>query len=167
MLILDENNKIKDTDKISESCFYSILRFKDPKNPDFFMEELNHIEEFTSHTMKISIGDNVIFVPFHWSILCSDLEYIQTIPLYEFNGRHFQAFSMNPLDSFVPDYPPVRMLEVFPNTTWSCPPIQDKDMLVVPIEGTEVSDLGVERGPKCVILTPHKLDINRSLADIV
>jgi len=126
MQILDENNQIKDTDRLSESCHYSVLRFKDPKEPDFYFDELTYIEEFTSYTMKIAIGENEVFVPFHWSILCSDLEYIQTIPLYEFSGRNFQAFCMNPIDGFIPHYPYIRILQVFRNTTWSCPPIKDK-----------------------------------------
>lgn len=164
MLILDENNTIKDTDKIDESCFFSVLRFKDQKNPDFYFEELTYIEEFTSYTMKIEIGPYPIFVPVHWSILCSDLEYIQTIPLCDISGRQFQAFSMNPIDGFIPQYPPIRIVEIFPNTTWSCPPVHDKDMLVVPIG---YDSMGVDKGPLCVILSPHKIDINRSLADIL
>lgn len=164
MLILDENNQIRDTDVISETCHYSVLRFKDPKNPDFYFEELPHVEEFTSHTMKMQIGPHTVFVPFHWSILCSDMEYIQSIPLYEFSGRDFTAFCINPVDGYMPHYMRVRILEIFSPNTWSCPPIHDKDMLVVPVgyEGKYV-----DRGPLCAILSPHKLDINRPISDIL
>lgn len=164
MLILDEHNTIKDTDKISESCHYSVLRFKDPKNPDFFFDELMHIEEFTSHTIKMQIGQYTIFVPFHWSILCSDMEYVQTIPLYDFSGRDFHAFCINPIDGYMPAYLRVRIREVFSNNTWSCPPVQDKDMLVIPIGP---HPRYVDRGPVCAILSPHKLDINRPISDII
>lgn len=166
MLILDENNEVRDTDRIDESCFYSILRFKDPKNPDFFFDELTYIEEFTSYTMKIEVGRHTLFVPFHWSILCSDGEYVQTIPLYEFSGRNFQAFCLNPLDGYIPHYPTIRLVEIFSNTTWSAPPIQDKDMLVVPI-GHEPEPNAIDKGPLCAILSPHKLDISRSIADVL
>jgi len=164
MLILNNDNNILDTDKISESCFYSVLRFKDMKNPDFYFEELKYVEEFTSHTIKIEINEKPVYVPFHWSILCSDLEYIQTIPLYEFSGRQFQAFCMNPIDGFTPHYPTVRIVEIFQNITWSCPPMKDKDMLVVPIEENSSR---VDKGPLCAIICPHKLDISRPISDIL
>lgn len=164
MQILDENNTIQDTDRISESCFYSVLRFKDPKNPDFFFEEISYVVEFTAPTMKLLIGEHVCFVPFHWSVLCSDLEYVQTIPLAEFSGRDFYAFCLNPIDGYTPYYLRVRMLEVFDNATWSCPPVADKDMLVVPI-GPHPRD--VAKGPTCAIFSPNKLDINRPLSDII
>jgi hypothetical protein len=164
MLILDTDNNTRDTDQLSEACFYSVLRFRDPKNPDFYFEELTYIEEFSSHTMKIEVGGYPLFVPFHWSVLCSDQEYIQTIPLYEFSGRPFCAFCINPIDGFSPYYPEIRIVEVFSNSTWTCPPIHDKDMLVVPI-GPNPS--GAHKGPLCIILSPHKLDVNRSLSDIM
>lgn len=164
MLILDEHNEVRDTDRIDESCHYSVLRFKDLKHPDFYFEKLTYIEEFTSYTMKIEVGPHQLFVPFHWSILCSDMEYVQTIPLYEFSGRDFQAFCLNPIDGYIPHYPSIRLIEVFANTTWSAPPIQDKDMLLVPI-GPQ--DRGVDKGPLCAILSPHKLDISRPISDII
>ena len=166
MQILDENNQIKDTDRLSESCHYSVLRFKDPKEPDFYFDELTYVEEFPSCTIKLLIGENEVFVPFHWSILCSDMEYIQTIPFAEFSGRNFHAFCMNPIDGFLPHYPQIRIVDIFKNTTWSCPPINDKDMLVVPI-GPNPSKNVSDKGPMCAIMGPHKLDINRSLADIL
>lgn len=168
MLILDENNTVRDTDKIAESCHYSVLRFKDPKYPDFFFEELPYVEEFISHTMKLHIGPDespfVVFVPFHWSILCSDMEYVQTIPLYEFMGRDFHAFCLNPVDGYMPYYERVRIVEIFENTSWTCPPIQDKDMLVMPIGN---HPKGGARGPTCAILSQHKLDINLPISDIL
>lgn len=166
MQILNEDNQILDTDKISKSCHYSVLRFKDAKNPDFFFTKLDHIEEFTSPTMKVDIGGHTSFIPFHWSILCTDQEYIHTIPLYEFSGRQFDAFCINPIDGFIPYYLPVRMVEVYQATTWSCPPLHDKDLLVMPI-GYRPNNTQADKGPICVILTPHKIDINRSLADIL
>lgn len=166
MLILDEHNHILDSDKIDASCYYSVLRFRDPKNPDFCFEELTYIEEFSAPTMKIEIGSHTLFVPFHWSILCSDQEYVQTIPLYEFAGRAFTAFCINPIDGYLPTYAPIRLIEVFTNTTWSAPPIHDKDMLVVPVGPPRIAN-GVAKGPMCAILSPHKLDISRSIADIL
>lgn len=164
MLTLDEYNNVRDTDKVGEEYNYAVLRFKDPKNPDFFFEGLEYMEEFTSYTLKIMVGEYEMFVPFHWSILCSDFENVQTIPFYEFSGRSFNAFSMNPLDSYFPNYPMVRIVEVFANTTWSCPPVQDKDMLVVPLG--DFPETGI-KGPPCIVLGPHKLDINRPISDIV
>lgn len=163
MLILNNENQVVNTDKIDEEYWYSVLRFKDPKDIDFHFEHADAIEEFTSVTMKLQIGEHTLFVPFHWSILCSDFEYVQTIPLYEFNGYDHNAFCINPIDGYLAHYPTIRMLEVFPQpTTWSAPPMQDKDMLVVPI-----GELEKGKGPLCAILSPHKLDINKSIADII
>lgn len=164
MLILDENNEVHNTDQISEACHYSVLRFKDMKDPDFYFNELTYVEEFSSYTMKVEVGEHTMFVPFHWSILCSDHESVQTIPLYEFSGRVFNAFSINPIDGYFPHYPPIRVVEVFSNTTWSCPPLQDKDMLVVPIGDSPESG---DKGPLCVILSPHKLDINAPISAVI
>lgn len=164
MLILDENNRVLDTHKIDKSCRFSVLRLKDPKNPDFFFEKLDVIEEFTSHTMQVKVGQFDLYVPFHWSILCMDNEYVQTMPLYEFNGRDFTAFCLNPIDGFMPYNLPVRLEDVYPPSTWSAPPINDKDLLCVPI-GTPRE--AKHKGPLCVYLSPHKLDISKHIADII
>jgi len=162
MKILDEHNQILETDNLNRGCYYSVLRFKDSKNPDFYFQDMDYIEEFISYTMKLSIGEHICYVPFHWSILCSDLENIQTIPLYELSGRQFDVFCINPIDGFLVQYLPIRMIEVFPNTTWSCPPIKEKDMLVSPIaEGKK------NKGALCAIFSPYKLDIHRPLSDIL
>lgn len=163
MLVLNSDNNILNTDRVDQEYDYAVLRFRDPKDIDFHFEPADAVEEFTSVTMKIEIGEHTLFVPFHWSILCSDYEYVQTIPLYEFNGYDFNAFCLNPIDGYLAHYPPIRMIEVFPQqTTWSAPPMQDKDMLVVPIGEPENG-----KGPLCAILSPHKLDINKSIADIL
>ena len=102
-------------------------------------------------------------IDFHFKQSARDFV-VEEIPLYEFSGRVFNAFSVNPIDGYFPHYPPVRIVEIYSNTTWSCPPIKDKEMLVVPI-GPSVE--GETKGPMCVILSPNKLDINRPLSDIL
>lgn len=164
MLILNETNEVLDTDTLSHDCHYSVLRLKDPKNPDFFFEHLTQIEEFSSASVSLNIGPFNIVMPIHWSVLCSDLEYVQTIPLYEISGREYQVFCLNPLDGFMPNYLRLKAGNIFRNTTWSCPPMEDKDMLVVPLGRIERQE--VERGPLCAIFSPNRIDITRPISDI-
>lgn len=170
MLMLNEMNKVLDTNTISQQCNYWVLRMKDVKNPDFFCESIaDQIEVFSSASVSLNIGPFEIVMPLHWSVLCSDLEYVQTIPLYELNGQDYSVFCVNPLDSYMPEYLPLRQRTIFPNTTWSCPPMEDKDMLVVPLgyaERQNKSIKAVERGPVCAIFSPNKIDISRPISDI-
>lgn len=169
MLILSENNKKIDTDIINEEHHYSVLRFKDFRNPDFYFEKLTQIEEFTSASIMLEIGEPnpfTVVIPLHWSILCSDKEYIQSIPLYEINGRIYDVFCLNPIDGYMPYYLKMRPGEVLPNMTWTCPPIDDRDMLVVPLGTIQRPEDMIERGPVCAIFSPNRIDVNRPISDI-
>lgn len=164
--LLSENNNVLYTDTISHVCHYSVLNFKDQDSPDFFFNELTQIEEFSSASIILTIGPFEIVMPIHWSILCSDLEYVQSIPLYEISGRDYSVFTVNPIDGYMPNYFRLRTGEIFSNTTWSCPPMEDKEMLVVPLGKIERYDDGVERGPACAIFSSSKIDISRPISDI-
>ncbi len=169
MLILNERNETLDAKNIKQTEWFSVLRLRDLKDPDFYFEEITVIEEFSSHTVKLQIGDDdgdnyTVFVPINWSILCSDMEYVQTIPLCEFSGRDFYAFCINPIDGYMPHYKRVRIVGIQESAVWRSPPIQDKDMLVSPIG---YQPRGVARGPLCAILSPNKLDIHLPISDII
>lgn len=166
MFILNENNKVLDTNQIDRECHYSVLRFKDYKNPDFYFERLNQIDVFTSVSVWLEIGPFRVIMPLRWSVLCSDMEYVQSIPLFEISGIDNTIFCLNPIDGYIPHYLPMRVIDYITDSTWTCPPLEDKDMLVVPLGVLDRVDGGVERGPVCAIFGPNRIDISRPLSDI-
>jgi hypothetical protein len=133
MLILTAENEIKNTDQITESVHYSVLSFKDFKCPDFFFRKIEFLEEFNSASITLYLGGFEIVMPLHWSVLCTDLENVQSLPLHEAAGRDFFVFCLNPINGYMPEFFPLRAGMVLPNTTWMAPPVEDKDMLVVPL----------------------------------
>ncbi len=168
MLILSPENKFVNTDLLTESVNYGVLSFKDYKNPDFFFDrKIEYLEEFSSASITLRIGQFETVMPLHWSILCTDLEYVQTVPLQEVSGRNFTVFCLNPIDGYKPEYEILKTGMIFPNTTWTCPPIADKDMLVVPLgKMDEAPDAEVSRGPLCAIFSPNKIEIYKEISEI-
>jgi hypothetical protein len=168
MLILNDENNILNTDEIEKSCYFSVLSFKDYKNPDFFFDHLNsHIEYFESASVVLEIGPYSIVMPLPWSILCTDYENVESIPLYEICGREYQVFTINPISGYMPRYYPLKLGTIYKNTTWTCPTVNDKDMLVVPLGRERMKeDQQVDRGPVCAIFSPSKMEINKQISDI-
>jgi hypothetical protein len=168
MFVLSENNEVLDTDVVSEEVCYSVLSFVDYKDPDFYFRKMTVIEEFNSASILLNIGPYSVRMPLYYSILCSDMEYIQSIPLYEINGRDFNVFCLNPIDGYAPRYLPLKASTIYPNTTWTSPSLLDKDLLVVPL-GRDTKprpDGSIERGMDCAIFLPSKMEINRQISDI-
>lgn len=165
MLLLDNKNEIIDTDKISKQCHYSVLKCKDKDNTDFFYELMPYIEEFTSCKIEVQIGERYnIQVPFQWSILCSDGDVLESMAFPDFFGRQFSAFCMNPIDGGSPLYMNIELGEIVDSVSWTSPVVSDKEFLVVPVG---YDNMRPNKGPICVMLTPHKIDIKRSVGDII
>lgn len=160
MLILSVDNEIQNTDFLSEEIHYGVLSFKDFKNPDFFFPKLTYLEEFTSTSITLNIGGHELVMPLGWSILCTDLENVQSIPLYEMSGM-YHVFCLNPIDGFMPEVLPMKLSKVFPSTTWTAPPAVDKNLIVVPLGNNKRS-----KSPLCVMFSPNKMEINRPISDI-
>ena len=98
MLILTAENEVLNTDtmKVGDTVHHSVLSFQDPAYPDFFFNEIEFLEEFSSASVTLQIGDHEIVMPLHWSIVCTDLEYLQSIPLHELaTGKNLSAFCVN------------------------------------------------------------------------
>jgi hypothetical protein len=177
MLILNEVNKVINTDTLNQEVHYSVLSFKDFRNPDFFFDKLVQIEEFSSPSVALEIGPFKMVMPLHWSVLCSDREHIQAIPLHDIAGIGYEAFCLNPIDGYIPSYLRIRLREIFPNSVWTCPPIDERNMLVVPLGMIErtidpiapadrVNEEPIERGPICAIFSPNRIDVSRPISDI-
>lgn len=164
MLILTVDNQVINTDSLTmgDEVHHATLSFKDLKEPDYFFPMLEFLEEFSSASVTLKIGDHEIVMPLHWSILCSDMEYVQSIPLHEVGGKQFPVFCLNPINGYTPDFLPLRTGTIFPNTTWTAPQMADKDLLVVPLE----SNKGKTRGPLCAMFSASKFEIYRPVGDI-
>jgi len=163
MLLLSETNSIIDTDVLTKTAHFGVLSFSDFKNPDFFFRQITSLYQYQASAQTLIIGNYTIVVPMHWSILCTDIEYVQFIPLVEISGLENQVLAMNPINGFVPEFLPLRMGKPFPNATWTCPPVDERDTILIPLH-TPVDD---KRGPLCVIFACNKLDMTRPLADIL
>ena len=168
MLILNEHNTVIETDTIRKDCHYSTLSFKDHKYPDFVFPHLTQIEEFTAAAIVLEIGTFEVVMPLHWAILCSDHEFVQTIPLDEISGRDFFVFCINPIDGYIPEYLPLRTKSIYPDVSWSSPYIEDKDMLVTPLGVNPRHKVEeASRGPICAIFSPKRIDVTRQISDII
>ena len=169
MLILNEQNKELNTDSWNQELHYSVLSFKDFRNPDFYFEQAPQLDVFNCYGFHIDIGPFSVVVPAHWTILCSDREFIQTIQLCDISGLENEAFCLNPIDGYVPTYLRIRLRRPTPpDVPWTCPPIDEKNMVVVPIGKIDrPNDTVVGRGPICAIFSPNRIDINRPISDIL
>ena len=164
MLILTVENKILNTDSLSvgDTVNHGILSFQpteDNAGPDFYFPVIEYLDEFSAASITLKLGDNRIIMPLHWSILCTDTEYLQTIPLYEVGGKQFPVFCLNPLTGFAPEFLRLKTGNVFPNSTWTAPQLNEKDLLVVPIETKE-------EGPLCAFFSPSKYEVYRALGEV-
>ena len=167
MNVLNEKNEIINTDREKKKFFFSVLSFKDYKNPDFYMDRPPHLEFFESTSACLEIGNFKIIVPLPWSILTTDLETVELVPLTELFGTRYSAFVINPIDGYVPQFLPVRLRTVFRDTNWTSPPIGDKDLLVVPFGYDEKKpNQAVDKGPLCAIFSPSKLELSKPISDI-
>ena len=170
MLVLTAENKILNTDSlvVNDEIYHSVLKLEDPAHPDFYMDVIEYLDEFTSASITLRIGTHEIVMPLHWSIICTDMEYLHSIPLYELGGRHFPAFCLNPIDGFSPEFLRVRTGTIFPQSNWTSPQLHDKNLLVVPLGDHDRVDSfrASKKGPVCAMFSASKVEVYRPIGDI-
>jgi len=191
MLILTAENTVLDTRtmKVGDEVHHGVLSFQDHQNPDFYFNVVEFLEEFSSASITLRIGEYEVVMPLHWSILCTDMEYLQSIPLWEVGGKHFPVFCLNPIDGYQPEFLRLRTSTIFPQNTWTAPQLNDKDLLVVPLGEhqnpmgttivekdevlTETSSLFIDqkrkksnKGPLCAFFSASKFEVYKPVGDI-
>jgi len=149
-----------------EYLHYSVLSFADAKNPDFFFRKMHCLDEFHSASAVVQCGDYKIVMPLPWSVLCTDLEYVQSIPLCDLTGKEHTAFCLNPINGFMPSFYPIRVIGIYPNTVWTAPQVLDKDFLVIPLGEDKNMGKGMQRGPECAIFSSSRVEIYKPTSDI-
>lgn len=166
MRILSNDNKVIDTDIVDRHVHYSVLSFRDYKNPDFFFEKLPHLDHIESPSIALKIGPYKLVMPLVWSVIITDYENLECVPIHDLLGKKVNVFCLNPIDGFHPDFLEFKDGMIYPKTSWTAPPLNEKDMLVVPLGYGKVNAGQPSRGPVCAIFSPTKMEINKSIADI-
>jgi hypothetical protein len=168
--ILTNENKAVDTDVVRTELYYSVLSFKDYKNPDFFFEKATAYEQIECSSASIMVGDFSLVVPFPWCIMVTDFETVDCLPIDNLLGKSMPAFCLNPIDGYRLEFLKVKLKMIYPNGSFIIPVLGNKDMLVVPLGYGKVrhgkDGEPIESGPICVVLSPTKMELSKALSDI-
>ena len=170
MKVLTNENKCVDTDVVRTELYYSVLSFKDYKNPDFYMEKVTAYEQIECSSASIMVGDYSLVVPFPWCVLVTDFETVDCLPIDNLLGKSMPALVLNPIDGYRIEFMKVKLKMIYPSGSFIIPALGNKDMLVVPLsysrqrQGKDGET--IEAGPLCVVLSPTKMELSKPLSDI-
>jgi hypothetical protein len=168
--ILSIDNSPIDTDVTRSDLYYSVLSFKDYKNPDFYFERATGYEQIECASASITVGGFSLVVPFPWCIMVTDFETVDPLPIDALMGKSMPAFCLNPIDGYRAEFLTVKLKMVYPNGSFIIPMLGNKDMLVVPLgyDRTRLDKDGnsVTAGPICAILSPTKMELSKAISDI-
>jgi len=168
--ILSSDNKVIDTDVVRSDIHYSVLSFKDYKNPDFYFERATAYEQIECASASLTIGDHSLVVPFPWCILVSDFDTVDCLPIDNLLGKSMPAFCLNPIDGYRVEFMTAKLKMIYPSGSFIIPMLGNKDMLVVPLGASRVRQdregNSIEVGPLCVVLSPTKMELSKPISEI-
>lgn len=140
---------------------YGVLDYSDSRNIDYLFIPLLFLESFHAPAVDLQIGKYRIQAPMDWSIVIGDKHSgdLEVIELKKLNDRPFQAFAINPISGFMPEFLDIRITNIFPDVKWYFPKLKYGHLLTVPL--TTGDD------PLCCLLVkdvnkiPDQLDITQ------
>ena len=149
MRILTLNNRAFDLnelpDEVDEDTRFSVLDNSTPNEPDFFFMPLIFLESFNSPAIQLKIGGYEIQMPLDWCMVVGDQEAgmdPEVLPLTSLNERGFDAFCLNPINGYRPEYLDIEIINVFQEVKWYFPKMKNGQLLTVPLHH--------EESPPCV-----------------
>jgi hypothetical protein len=119
-----------------EDLRFAILDNSNPSNVDYHYIPLIFLESFNAPALVLKIGKHTIKMPVDWQILIGEKEHgdLETLPLTSINDRGFNAFIFNPLSSFMLDFLPIEIIDIYHDVTWYAPRLRNGQFLCVPLE---------------------------------
>lgn len=123
---------------------FAILDNSVPANADYYFIPLIFLESFNSPALVLKIGNHTIKMPIDWQILIGEKDHgdLESLPLTSINDRGFKAYEFNPLTSFMPDFLPIEIVDIYHDVVWYAPRLKNGQFLCVPLsDGPK---------PKCV-----------------
>lgn len=139
MRLLLNDNTVYELDYVPEEINdlrYCILDYSDKTNPDYYYVPLVFLEIFNAPAAVLQIGQSVFKMPIDWNLIICDSEIgePELIPITSLNDRGFTAFTINPLSSFMPQYQPVEIVNVYQEVKWYFPKLKQGHILAVPLD---------------------------------
>ena len=170
MFILNEENKPIDLNLIpNEVDMYFWVFDNSIGAKDYFCVPLIMLESFYSPVIKLRLTSNstrinpeqyFLNVPADYQILVGEASSgnLEINPISSLSGRGFNAFTTNPISSFMAEYFQVDVEDVLGNIKWCVPKMKPGQILCVPFENTPK--------PKCIYLVrdmPKSLEIIQNI----
>lgn len=162
MYILTENNTPFSMNEVNEETdiMFGIIDYSDPNNADYIFYPLMFMETYRTPAVELLVGDDIVTVPMDWNIVIGDKDSgeIEVFPIKKLIDRSFDAFIMNPISGFMPEFKTLKVLNIFPDLKWNLPKLMNGYILCVPIKNVSQ--------PKCIFISsptvkvPEVLNIN-------
>jgi hypothetical protein len=139
MLVLTTENDTFDMNdlpnEVEDDLMYCVLDYSQQDDIDFIFIPLFFLDVFSRPAADLRIGPYRITMPLDWSIVISDRDfgYTEIIELKHLNDRDFQAFCLNPIDGYIPEFHTVQILNVFPDFNWHMPRLKFGHILSIPL----------------------------------
>ena len=143
---------------------YCVLDYSNQADVDFLFYPLIFLDQFPRPAADLQLGKHRIQMPLDWSIIIADkhLGAMEIVELKHLNDRDFDAFVLNPINGYMPQFLEITIQNVFPDVTWNIPKLKRGHILAVPLhDGPE---------PPCAFFVkdtnklPDGLDISKVFA---
>jgi len=140
---------------------YCVLDYSDSHNVDYYWYPLIFLDIFSSPCADIRIGPYNIQMPLDWSIVVGDKHAgdLEIMKLVDLNDKDFDAFCLNPIRGYMPDFFKIEIMNVFSDVKWYFPRLKNGHILAFPLTQGE--------NPVCVFFVkdigklPDQLDIRQ------
>lgn len=140
---------------------FCVLDYTDPKNVDYIWIPLIWLESFNSPAIELKIGNDTVLLPYDWNIVIADKDSGESeiLNLKQINDRNFDAFVMNPINGYMPDFKNIEITNIYQDIKWFVPQLKYGHILSVPIQH--------KKNPECIYIVketkkiPDSLDITQ------
>jgi len=114
---------------------YCVLDYSNQADVDFYFIPLIFLDQFPRPAADLQIGNYRIQMPLDWSIIIADkhLGAMEIVELKHLNDRDFDAFVLNPINGYMPQFLEITIQNVFPDVTWNIPKLKRGHILAVPL----------------------------------
>lgn len=122
--------------EVTDDLMYGILDYSNTAEVDWFFIPLIFMDTFVKPCADLKIGKYRVQMPLDWSIVIADKNFgnLEIIELKNLNDRPFEAFILNPINGYMPEFGEISIENIFPDVTWNVPKLKYGHILAVPLE---------------------------------